>query len=468
MSFREGIPDIIITFAATDVKTKWAKDRIIDGWAELITSSDPKIAEFAKDLVTYSFFTSGFKKSVYSIFHFIPPAYLKEIGFSRYMKNMRNEFNETTNYGLLESVHDDVFQNLWSEEDIVPFVDFKDLGQVRRPSAKLNWGEKYPQQISISNAPGVGSELSAADKLLLGYNEHMEGIYKPFIKIESDNIFYLYKFVGYNIKEDGSTEPVYVITKKKGFYEAGKVVKEHGLPKSVIDENESRDLPETFNYAAVGYKADEQGNVTKKTYDFSGFHRIEPQYLKVVTPVEEETWGDFDLEEGELLEDYNQTTGLPVGTTVSGINISSYESGLGRDLSNFAKMTVEFEGKTYKSSEEAYQDKKSEISPLTNENVLPLMTSIIKAKLEQHPELIKEITDNGGLNFLNESTHDLIKDGKHVKKDRWTGKNGLFMRALRDAYSQVSTVESSNSSLEGVTKDKIEELKKKYKPCKGV
>jgi hypothetical protein len=119
-----------------------------------------------------------------------------------------------------------------------------------------------------------------------------------------------------------------------------------------------------------------------------------------------------------------------------GINISSYESGLGQKLSNFYKTPVVFGGKTYKSSEEAYQANKSDLS---DKGVLDLMVSVIKAKLTQHPEITDEITKAGGDVFLAGSTHNLIKDGKTIKTDRWTGKDGLFMQALRKAYASIST-----------------------------
>lgn len=117
-----------------------------------------------------------------------------------------------------------------------------------------------------------------------------------------------------------------------------------------------------------------------------------------------------------------------------GINISSYESGLGGKLTNFARIPVIFNKKNYRSAEAAYQAEKTSLPDLSDKNVLKLMTEIIAAKLTQHPELVTEIYNAGGIDFLNESTHNLIKNGVNVKTDRWTGKDGLFMQALREAY----------------------------------
>lgn len=118
-------------------------------------------------------------------------------------------------------------------------------------------------------------------------------------------------------------------------------------------------------------------------------------------------------------------------------NVSSYENGLGRALSNFAPTPVVFDGKKYPSSEAAYQSAKKQLPSLSDENVLGLMTKIIGAKLAQHPGLVKLIDDNGGRDFLTSATHNLVKKGAVVKEDRWTGKDGLFMQALRAAYAEI-------------------------------
>lgn len=126
-----------------------------------------------------------------------------------------------------------------------------------------------------------------------------------------------------------------------------------------------------------------------------------------------------------------------------GINISSYEEGLGGKLSNMALIPVEYNGREYTSAESAYQIQKEEQlgDDLTDEKVLALMTDIIEQKLLQHPDLVDEIDSLGGYDFLLKSSHDLIKDGKRVKQDRWTGRTGLFMKALRAAYLRVAEAE---------------------------
>jgi hypothetical protein len=117
-----------------------------------------------------------------------------------------------------------------------------------------------------------------------------------------------------------------------------------------------------------------------------------------------------------------------------GINISSYEEGLGKKLTNFARLSVKFRGKTYDRAEDAYQQNKTK--NLSDVAVKELMVEVLIAKLSQYPALVSEIDSIGGIEALNKSTHNLIKAGKEIKTDRWTGKDGLFMQALREAYSK--------------------------------
>ena len=50
----------------------------------------------------------------------------------------------------------------------------------------------------------------------------------------------------------------------------------------------------------------------------------------------------------------------------------------------------------------------------------------------------------------------LYKNGKEVKADIWTGKDGLFMRALRNAYNNVSnTKQIDYMSMKNPLKGKI-------------
>lgn len=177
---------------------------------------------------------------------------------------------------------------------------------------------------------------------------------------------------------------------------------------------------------------------------FKGFPDVfnKPEYDNSIQDIEHE-----EIAPKQLVADTQ--------STINGINISSYESGLGYKLSNFANIPVNFKGKTYKSSEEAYQENKKNLPDLSDSNVLGLMQEILKAKLSQNKELISEINERGGINFLTKSSHNLIKNGKNIKNDRWTGEKGLFMQALRNAFISINNdtqqqSETNENPFEGV------------------
>ena len=152
-----------------------------------------------------------------------------------------------------------------------------------------------------------------------------------------------------------------------------------------------------------------------------------------------------------------------------GINISSYESDLGSKLSNFARLPINYKGVRYSSSEEAYQENKPK-EKLTetefNAKVKELMTDVLRTKLLQYPDLTTGIDRMGGIEFLNNSTHNLIKDGVLIKQDKWTGKDGLFMQSLRDAYSSIKNIAKPaiQQSLFDTEQNQTQEVNKTEKP----
>jgi len=260
MTFSEE-PDFIITFAATDSKTKWAKDRITEGWMELLTDNDPVVSTFAKDLVKYAFYTSGFKRTLYSIYNFIPPTYLKEIGFSSYMGNMRNAFNSKDNAVLVASLHDDVFRHMWNTgkdgDGMVPFLTSSAVSNRRNP---VGWEHKYPMMFQVKK--------DTAQDLFLGRNMDYDYIFVPFVKIETNYQKRLYRYIGYRVLEDGSISPVYAIDSPRGYYSAGKVVQENGLDESIFENNNTEVVTQEQIDDTDGVVGKKEGKIV---YDYSGF-----------------------------------------------------------------------------------------------------------------------------------------------------------------------------------------------------
>ena len=148
----------------------------------------------------------------------------------------------------------------------------------------------------------------------------------------------------------------------------------------------------------------------------------------------------------------------PTTPTVSeGIEINSKQTGLGNDLTNVhyatngkskfdikpsdASLTLTPEAKkTWGESVEAWyksNNAKSKGIPEGTEGDaydMKLMIGLITDKLKQYPNLVTQITERGGLAFLDKSTHTM-------GTGRWSSKNpkNMFMNALKQAYRNVST-----------------------------
>jgi hypothetical protein len=138
-----------------------------------------------------------------------------------------------------------------------------------------------------------------------------------------------------------------------------------------------------------------------------------------------------DIELAELKRKYEGTT--QPSTQVQGINISTKSSDkLGRELTNpnwGAKNIMDIEAE-YKANAS-----KVKAPELTMEEALRydmnLMYKLQIKKFATHPELVQEITDRGGVKFLEASEHTV-----GVKDSRWEGKgtNSNFIKVLIKSY----------------------------------
>jgi len=160
--------------------------------------------------------------------------------------------------------------------------------------------------------------------------------------------------------------------------------------------------------------------------------------------------GEVYITNVDLSTGYQQTTSAKISTqpTVSkGIEISSDTKGLGSALTNSTELAkskgnlvqsypVKFRDKIYRDAEEAYQDLKFTASKDEGPNsIYNLMVDIIKAKLEQHPRLDVEITNQGGSPWILSSTHQPTK-----QNNVWeTGGKNWFIKALNEAYIKVNS-----------------------------
>ena len=141
------------------------------------------------------------------------------------------------------------------------------------------------------------------------------------------------------------------------------------------------------------------------------------------------------------------TTTQP-STQVQGINISTKSSDkLGRELTN-----PNWGAKNIMDIEAEYKANASKIKApsLNSEEALKydmnLMYRLQMQKFKAHPELVKEITDRGGVAFLNASEHTI-----GVKDSRWEGKgtNSNFIKVLIKSYQDSLKLTQPSTSVEG-------------------
>ena len=140
----------------------------------------------------------------------------------------------------------------------------------------------------------------------------------------------------------------------------------------------------------------------------------------------------------------------PSNNEVQGENIASNGSEFAKKLTNPGNnLQVEYKGKTFRNAEHAYQTWKSgefdEVAynstafkskgskPANKQTNYQTMVDILKAKLQQHPELVEGITQRGGEEYLKASTHKVTGD----KYWESTGQN-KFIEALTEAYNAIN------------------------------
>lgn len=144
-------------------------------------------------------------------------------------------------------------------------------------------------------------------------------------------------------------------------------------------------------------------------------------------------------------------------TVSEGIEINSKQTGLGNDLTNVhyatdgkskfdikpsdTSLTLTTDAKNiWGESVEAWyksNNAKSKGIPKGTEGDaydMKLMIGLITDKLKQYPNLVSEITNRGGMQFLDKSTHNM-------GTGRWSSKNpkNMFMNALKEAYQNVTS-----------------------------
>lgn len=189
---RDGAPDNV--YMPNNEVVKETKDSLFYAWEQLI-AADQSEDSLGRDLVLYSFFTSGFSKSVGDFSEHIPYTYLKSQGFPQDMAAMNLEYNDNSH--KLQSEDDIFFKNMYADNRLVPTVH-KDAVRA------LNKADASKFIVNTDYAFAI-PQLNAAN-YSIGTSPEGDHVFKRYVKrkIVTKNKygkdvvdFYLFKRVGY-------------------------------------------------------------------------------------------------------------------------------------------------------------------------------------------------------------------------------------------------------------------------------
>jgi len=210
-----------VTISNTKNQPKYFKDLLYKGWLELL--EDPELRPFAEKLVRYSYYSSGFKKGIGSIFEHIPNEWIFGNGINDRMKAWKNILN---NDEVLEDLKVQVYKHMWADNTIVP-------------SVSKHVPKKLPKNISANNA-GHGTDIIFTIPEFVGkYKKNDQ--WPRFVTRKIGSTDYLYRLAGTveNDNEKKTEHAVYVRTNKLGYSKKGKTIVEYGSDSknSIFPEN---------------------------------------------------------------------------------------------------------------------------------------------------------------------------------------------------------------------------------------
>lgn len=413
-----------------DRKDKFTKDAYTEAFLELFKHPSPKVKSFGRNLFVFAYLTSGFTPNMRSIYRHIPIEILKEletkegniVSYNEFIKSALSTMDSIEKNELFVDMFDDIFENSWFDDALVPYI-------------------QSDRQILNKEVVNNGRNLIYATidnkRLYIGRNADGELLFKPYVTIDWSykdahnkivETKLLMKFYGTYADEKGQIFPVYVTKNKRSYSHSGIFISEMSFPSSIFDRNKE-------HYVLPEDKI--QGLLEKR---FKGFHYLDPKTEQFVKDDLLSEKGKLRVEEPVKTSTTESTRiigELPERSTKIGINISSKSSDkLGQRLSNPNWYT-----KDLMDVETPYKENASKIKVphLNMEEALKydmnLMWELQVKKFRKNPELIDEINERGGLEFIKQSSHIV-----GVRGSRWEGEgmNSNFIKVLVQSYTTVA------------------------------
>lgn len=208
-------------------------------WEQLLNYPDEKIQTFARDLIVYSFYTSGEMSGNTKLFKYVPASWRLSSGYSDFFdQNVRN--NKDDQYKNIDNIIDKLCRNLWYREKFV-----RKLGM--RTMIKFQGSDilKSHTRSSMSSGDAIGEGDTVISKdpifspVIAGIQYFENGSVAPIFKGDKDSCpryimcvddhhdrltnqddsasaWTLYKLVGFNTYVDSNQKgwqyPIYVQT----------------------------------------------------------------------------------------------------------------------------------------------------------------------------------------------------------------------------------------------------------------
>ena len=280
-----------------------SKNAYTYAWRDLLEHSNKEIRDLAKDLIVYSFYTSGGRGTgIYATLDLVPYEVLGNLSYDKngedytYNQHLKDLLN-TANQNMLDytTYLDYAFRALHDKEDIVQDVT--------------------PQRKQYVKGTPIYITLEAGE-----YMSSDNDKYVPFVKF-SDRLF---KLVGEFVDGD-EIMPVYALTNTINYNESGFTINE-GKATTFIDDNKVED----YTDLSVPFE-------TKFSGKNSGFRKISDPFLQ--EEIEDIKYdSDEDVEGDDSVDNSSDES--------SSINIYA-GAGENVELSNFAKRPFTFEPVDY-------------------------------------------------------------------------------------------------------------------------
>ena len=196
-----------------------AKNAYTYAWRDLLEHSDPEIRKIAKELIVYSFYTSGGRGTgIYATLDLVPFEVLGNLSYTK--DGVDYTYNQHLKDLLKRSNSNTLDFNKYMEYAFKASMDNDDIVQPVQSYSSSSLSSEQVENGKTIYFTAVNGDLVTADKTPL-----------PFLK-KDDN---LYKLVGLFKDGDGEVEPVYALTGSINYKERGFTINE-GTNKSTIND----------------------------------------------------------------------------------------------------------------------------------------------------------------------------------------------------------------------------------------